>query len=62
MMPVSVPKVLVRPQGERQYEWMDLWESYVRRLRLALLVSLLLPRLRCYLLLLCRCSHGQRAA
>jgi hypothetical protein len=31
MMPVSVPKVLVRPPGERQYEWMDLWESYVSR-------------------------------
>eukprot|EP00775_Hariotina_reticulata_P003425 gene3425-3697_t len=29
MMPVSTPKVLVRPQGQRQYEWMDLWESYV---------------------------------
>jgi ATP-dependent Clp protease protease subunit len=28
-MAVSVPKVLVRPPGERQYEWMDLWESYV---------------------------------
>lgn len=29
MMPVSTPKVLVRPQGQRQYEWVDLWESYV---------------------------------
>lgn len=28
MMPVSVPKVLVRPQGQRQYEWVDLWEAY----------------------------------
>jgi ATP-dependent Clp protease protease subunit len=28
MMPVSTPKVLVRPQGQRQYEWVDLWESY----------------------------------
>jgi len=26
---VSVPKVLVRPPGQRQYEWVDLWESYV---------------------------------
>lgn len=25
---VSVPKVLVRPPGEKQYEWVDLWESY----------------------------------
>jgi hypothetical protein len=29
MMPVSTPKVLVRPVGQRQYEWVDLWESYV---------------------------------
>lgn len=28
MMPVSTPKVLVRPPGQRQYEWVDLWESY----------------------------------
>ncbi|WIA08088.1 hypothetical protein OEZ85_007551 [Tetradesmus obliquus] len=28
MMPVSTPKVLVRPVGQRQYEWVDLWESY----------------------------------
>lgn len=32
MMPVSTPKVLVRPQGQRQYEWVDLWESYVSQL------------------------------
>ncbi len=29
MMPVSTPKVLVRPPGERQMEWVDLWEAYV---------------------------------
>jgi hypothetical protein len=29
MMPVNTPKVLVRPQGQRQYEWVDLWEAYV---------------------------------
>ena len=29
MMPVSVPKVLVRPPGQRQSEWVDLWEAYV---------------------------------
>lgn len=28
MMPVAAPKVLVRPPGSRQYEWMDLWEAY----------------------------------
>lgn len=28
MRAVSVPKVLVRPPGQRQYEWMDLWEAY----------------------------------
>lgn len=28
MMPVNAPKVLVRPQGQRQYEWVDLWEAY----------------------------------
>lgn len=25
---VSVPKVLCRPPGERQYEWVDMWEAY----------------------------------
>lgn len=29
MMPVSTPKVLYRAPGQRQYEWVDLWESYV---------------------------------
>ena len=29
MMPVSTPKVLYRQPGQRQYEWVDLWESYV---------------------------------
>lgn len=29
MMPVSTPKVLVRPPGERQMEWVDLWEAYI---------------------------------
>jgi ATP-dependent Clp protease protease subunit len=29
MMPVSVPKVLMRPPGQRQSEWVDLWEAYV---------------------------------
>jgi len=28
MMPVSVPKVLMRPPGQRQSEWVDLWEAY----------------------------------
>ncbi|KAL6755088.1 non-catalytic subunit of chloroplast ClpP complex [Haematococcus lacustris] len=28
MMPVNTPKVLVKPAGQRQYEWVDLWESY----------------------------------
>lgn len=28
MMPVNVPKVLVRPPGQRQSEWVDLWEAY----------------------------------
>ncbi|KAG2435689.1 hypothetical protein HXX76_006889 [Chlamydomonas incerta] len=28
MMPVSVPKVLCRPPGQRQSEWVDLWEAY----------------------------------
>eukprot|EP00798_Chlamydomonas_sp_ICE-L_P016476 gene16476-22698_t len=28
MMPVSVPRVLVRPPGQRQSEWVDLWEAY----------------------------------
>jgi len=28
MMPVSTPKVLYRQPGQRQYEWVDLWESY----------------------------------
>lgn len=28
MMPVATPKVLVRPKGSRQFEWMDLWEAY----------------------------------
>mmetsp|Transcript_17134 Transcript_17134/g.36988 ORF Transcript_17134/g.36988 Transcript_17134/m.36988 type:complete len:271 (+) Transcript_17134:28-840(+) len=28
MMPVSVPKVLCRPPGQRQMEWVDLWEAY----------------------------------
>ncbi|GIL92696.1 hypothetical protein Vretimale_19423 [Volvox reticuliferus] len=28
MMPVSVPKVLVRPPGQKQMEWVDLWEAY----------------------------------
>jgi hypothetical protein len=31
MMPVSVPKVLVRPPGQKQMEWVDLWEAYVSR-------------------------------
>ncbi len=34
MMPVSVPKVLVRPPGQRTSEWMDLWEAYVSLMRL----------------------------
>ena len=29
MMAVNVPRVLVRPPGQRQYEWVDLWEAYV---------------------------------
>lgn len=29
MMPVSVPKVLCRPPGQKQMEWVDLWEAYV---------------------------------
>lgn len=29
MMPVSVPKVLCRPPGQKQSEWVDLWEAYV---------------------------------
>jgi hypothetical protein len=29
MMPVSVPKVLIRPPGQRTSEWVDLWEAYV---------------------------------
>ncbi len=31
MMPVSVPKVLCRPPGQKQMEWVDLWEAYVSR-------------------------------
>ncbi|PNH01836.1 hypothetical protein TSOC_012242 [Tetrabaena socialis] len=31
MMPVSVPKVLCRPPGQKQMEWVDLWEAYVIR-------------------------------
>lgn len=34
MMPVNTPKVLVRPAGQRQYEWVDLWEAYVSGARL----------------------------
>lgn len=26
---VQVPKVLCRPPGQRQMEWVDLWEAYV---------------------------------
>lgn len=26
---VCVPQVAVRPPGQRQYEWVDLWEAYV---------------------------------
>jgi len=29
MMPVAAPKVLVRPPGQRQFEWVDMWEAYV---------------------------------
>ncbi|KAG2501644.1 hypothetical protein HYH03_000148 [Edaphochlamys debaryana] len=28
MMPVSVPKVLCKPPGQKQMEWVDLWEAY----------------------------------
>lgn len=31
MMPVSTPKVLVRPVGQRQYEWVDLWDAYAQQ-------------------------------
>ena len=29
MMPVAAPKVLMRPPGQRQFEWVDMWEAYV---------------------------------
>ncbi|KAI8468852.1 MAG: Clp protease-domain-containing protein [Monoraphidium minutum] len=28
MMPVAAPKVLMRPPGQRQFEWVDMWEAY----------------------------------
>jgi hypothetical protein len=29
MMAVAAPKVLMRPPGERQFQWVDMWEAYV---------------------------------
>lgn len=29
MRAVNTPKVLYRHPGQKQYEWVDLWESYV---------------------------------